>query len=89
MAWLLNFVASPSPDAAAPEAPSLPAFPILVRTLGQLLKFVVNSRLPVGPRREQHYVTESRRRHETCSAEYGVDLSLEEEDSQGFGITPT
>ena len=61
-----------------------------VPTVGELLKFVVNSRLPIGRSRQQHYITESSRRHETCSGGVvSVDLGLEEEDSQGFGITPT
>jgi hypothetical protein len=43
-----------------------PASPIIVETRGEPLKFVVNSRLPTGPFRRQHYITESGRRHEFC-----------------------
>jgi hypothetical protein len=32
----------------------LPVFAVLAETLGELLKFVVNSLLPVGPLRQQH-----------------------------------
>jgi hypothetical protein len=57
---------------------------------GELLKFVVKSRLPVGPCREQHYVTESSLGMRLAVGRVvTLDLGLEEEDSQGFGITPT
>jgi hypothetical protein len=48
---------------------------IVVEILGEPLKFVVNSRLPIGPFRQQHYIIESSRRHETCSG--GVQRRLE------------
>jgi hypothetical protein len=51
------------------------AFAITADILGGLLKFVVNLRLPIGPFRQQHYISESSRRHETCSG--GVQRGLE------------
>jgi len=64
-------------------------FAILVETLGELLKYVVNSRLPIE-RLKQSITSLSRAvGMRLAAAEFSVDLGLEEEDSQGFGITPT
>jgi hypothetical protein len=64
-------------------------FVILVETLGELLKYVVKSRLPIE-RLKQSITSPSRAvGMRLAAAEFSVDLGLEEEDSQGFGITPT
>jgi hypothetical protein len=64
-------------------------FVIVVETLGELLKFVVKSRLPIE-RLKQSITSLSRAvGMRLARAEFSVDLGLEEEDSQGFGITPT
>lgn len=55
--------------------PGIPVFAILAEPRSGSLKFVVNSRLPIGPLRQQHYMIESSRRHETCSG--GVQRRLE------------
>ena len=57
--------------------------------LSELLKFVVKSRLPIE-RLKQSITSLSRAvGMGLAEAEFSVDLGLEEEDSQGFGITPT
>jgi hypothetical protein len=57
--------------------------------LGELLKYVVNARLPIE--RLKQSITSLIRSvgMRLAGAEFSVDLGLEEEDSQGFGITPT
>ena len=55
---------------------------------GELLKFVVNARLLIE-RLKQSITSLSRAvGMRLAEAEFSVDLGLEEEDSQGFGITP-
>jgi hypothetical protein len=56
--------------------------------LGELLKYVVNSRLPIE-QPKQSITSLGRAGMRLAAAEFSVDLGLEEEDSQGFGITPT
>jgi hypothetical protein len=55
---------------------------------GELLKYAVNARLPIE-RLKQSITSLSRAvGMRLAPAEFSVDLGLEEEDSQGFGITP-
>ena len=53
----------------------IPASEFPVEIMGELLKFVVKSCLPIGSFRQQHYISESSRRHETCFG--GVQRRLE------------
>jgi hypothetical protein len=65
-------------------------FRFLVQTLGELLKFVVNSRLPIE-RLKQNITSLSRgRRHKTCCGGL-VECGLELKGGKlpGFGIIPT
>jgi hypothetical protein len=57
--------------------------------LGELLKYVVNSRLPIERLRQSITSLSRAAGMRLAEAEFSVDLGLEEEDSQGFGITPT
>ena len=57
--------------------------------LSELLKYAVNAHLPIE-RLKQSITSLSRAvGMGLAEAEFSVDLGLEEEDSQGFGITPT
>ena len=66
-----------------------PASPITIETLSALLKFVVNSLLPIERLRQSITSLSRAVGMRLAAAEFSVDLGLEEEDSQGFGITPT
>jgi hypothetical protein len=67
-----------------------PTSPIIAETLGELLKSVVKSHLPIGRLQQQHYITESSRRHKTCCGGV-VECGLELKGGKlpGFGIIPT
>jgi hypothetical protein len=67
----------------------IPTFIILLGTLGELLKFVVNSRLPIE-RLKQNITSLSRgRRHKTCCGRV-VECGFELKGGKlpGFGIIP-
>jgi hypothetical protein len=76
-------------ERSAAESQPSPASPIIVETLGELLKFVVNSLLPIERLRQSITSLSRAVGMRLAAAEFSVDLGLEEEDSQGFGITPT
>jgi hypothetical protein len=76
-------------ERSAAESQPSTASRVIVETLGELLKYVVNARLPIE-RLKQNITSLSRAVGMRLAAvEFSVDLGLEEEDSQGFGITPT
>jgi hypothetical protein len=56
---------------------------------GELVKYVVNARLPIEQFRQSITSLSRAVGMRLAAAELSVDLGLEEEDSQGFGITPT
>jgi hypothetical protein len=65
-------------------------FVILVETLGELLKFVVNSRLPIGWLKQSITSVSRARWHKTCCGRV-VECGLELKGGKlpGFGIIPT
>jgi hypothetical protein len=77
-------------ERAATGSERSPASPIIIEILGELLKFVVKSRLPIGRLQQQHYISESSRRHKTCCGRM-VECGLELKGGKlpGFGIIPT
>ena len=54
----------------------------------ELLKYVVNSCLPIERLRQTIPKLSRAVGMRLAEAQFSVDLGLEEEDSQGFGITP-
>jgi len=65
------------------------AFAFVAEPVSELLKFVVNSLLPIERLRQSITSLSRAVGMRLAAAEFSVDLGLEEEDSQGFGITPT
>jgi hypothetical protein len=65
------------------------AFAFVAESVSELLKFVVNSLLPIERLRQSITSLSRAVGMRLAAAEFSVDLGLEEEHSQGFGITPT